>query len=100
MFTVKNKHSDPDEKAILKISMLGGLKVLNGQIYTFPSVNGNISLINESTGEIKIILENEPSSALIPAQNRIYDVKSRAGDVVRLVSRGKINILPDVSNQI
>ena len=99
-FTVKNKYTDTDEKAILKISLLNGLTVLNGLIYSEPAVDGSIYIINESTGEIKVTLENSPSEKLVPAQSRIYDIKSRVGNTVKLISRGKINILPDVTNEI
>lgn len=99
VFTVKNKHTDSDAQSILRIEFLNGLTILNGGQYPIGT-DASISILDEASGDIEIILNSTPSLNLIPSQKRLYDIKARVGNDVKLVSRGKIDILPDVTNDI
>lgn len=99
VFSVKNNYQDPDEKSIMRIELINGLVVLNGQQY-LPSINGGITVVDENEGIINIYIHSEASSDFVPSQKRVYDILSRVGDEVKLVSRGKIDILPDVTKTV
>jgi len=99
VFSVKNNYQDPDEKSIMRIELINGLVILNGQQY-IPSINGGITVVDENDGIINIYIHSEASSDFIPSQKRVYDIVSRVGDEVKLVSRGKIDILPDVTKNV
>ena len=62
--------------------------------------NASISIIDSATAQIEIVIEYDASKELIPTQSKFYDVKARVGSSVKLISSGKINILPDVTNNI
>ncbi len=99
VFSVKNNYQDPDEKSIMRIELINGLVVLNGQQY-LPSINGGITVVDENEGIINIYIHSEASADFVPSQKRVYDILSRVGDEVKLVSRGKIDILPDVTKTV
>mgnify|MGYP003489141371 FL=1 len=99
IFSIKNKHSDPDSKSILRIESLNGLVIMNGSQYPI-STNGEIVTLDESTGSIRIILSSNASGQIIPSQKRLYDIKVKIGNEVKLISHGKIDLLPDVTNVI
>jgi len=97
VFSVKNASSDADSKSIIRIESLNGLVILNGEQYP-DSTNGTIDILDEETGEIKIIMSSLASEQIIPSQKRIYDIKAKIGNEVKLVARGKVDLLPDVTN--
>ncbi len=99
VFSVKNTSSDADSKSIIRIESLNGLVILNGEQYP-DSTNGTIDILDEETGEIKIILSSLASEQIIPSQKRIYDIKAKIGNEVKLVARGKVDLLPDVTNVV
>lgn len=99
VFSIKNNASEPDDKSLLRIESLNGLVILNGSQYP-DSINGEIVVFDEYTGSIKIILSSIASNEIIPSQKRLYDIKVKIGDEVKLVSRGKIDLLPDITNVI
>lgn len=99
VFSIKNNASDPDSKSIIRIESLNGLVILNGSSYP-DSTNGKIIVFDEKTGSIKINLSSLASKEIIPSQKRLYDIKVKVGDEVKLISRGKIDLLPDITNSI
>jgi len=99
VFSVKNSHSDTDEKSIIRIEFQNGLIMINGVQYP-SSIDGSIVILDENSGNFDILLKNNASKLLIPSQKRIYDIKAKVGNEIRLISRGKIDILPDVTNNM
>lgn len=99
VFSIKNKSSDTDDKSILRIESLNGLVTMNGGQYPTPT-DGQIVTFDENTGSIKIVLSSNASDEIIPSQKRLYDIKVKVGDEVKLVSRGKVDLLPDVTNVV
>lgn len=99
IFTIKDSYQDLDSDSIIRIEFMRGLVTLNGETYP-DSSNGEITIIDETNGLVNITIHSKASSLLIPSQKRLYDVVSKVGDEVRLVARGKIDILPDVTNSV
>ncbi len=99
VFSIKNNYSDLDENSILRIEFRNGLIILNGGQYP-SSLDGSITIIDETNGDFEITLSSTASKLLIPSQKRLYDIKAKIGNEVRLIARGKIDILPDVTNSV
>ena len=99
VFSVKNSYSDTDDKSILRIEFKNGLVVLNGGQYP-SSIDASITILDEGSGDFDISLFSTASKLLIPSQKRVYDIKAKIGNEVKLISRGKIDILPDVTNSM
>lgn len=99
VFSVKNSPSDSDDKSLIRIEYLNGLTIMNGSQYPIPS-DASMSILDETSGNLEIVLNSNSSSFLIASQKRVYDIKARVGNEVKLISRGKIDLLPDVTNNI
>jgi hypothetical protein len=99
VFSVKNSYSDNDDKSIIRIEFRNGLVIMNGGQYP-DSVDGSIVILDETSGDFDVSLKTNASKLLIPSQKRVYDIKAKIGNEIKLISRGKIDILPDVTNSI
>ena len=99
VFSVKNSYSDLDENSIIRIEFKNGLTILNGEQYP-TSIDGAIVILDEVSGNFEIQIKTSASKLLIPSLKRLYDIKAKVGNSVKLVARGKIDILPDVTNSM
>ena len=87
-FTVKQNLTDTDAQAVLQITRLVGLKVLNGST-TVTASDGALVVNDAAAGNITLTLK-APSAALLPILAAIaYDVKMITGSAVVLLAIGQ-----------
>lgn len=99
-FTVKQSKDDADTAAILRIrknasGLADGLMRVNGAAAT--STDGSITINDEPTGDITLVLAASVTDDLVPMQGLYYDIQMITATAVTTLSDGTCNILADVT---
>jgi hypothetical protein len=100
-FTVKDDKGDPDIRSIIQIEESAGLQYLNAGDASARSANGSITVDDEISGDITIVLEKSETDDLSVQSNIYYDVQvlTEAGIVTTLTS-GTCNVTADVTRRV
>jgi hypothetical protein len=100
-FSVKKHDHDPDNSALVRISLGSGLERLGGADASLDSGDGSITVVDASAGSLTIVLEANQSALLSPNKNLLYDIKGvDTGTDVVLLAKGKLVISADITRAV
>lgn len=100
-FTLKAFYDDPDSQALLRIranvsGTADGLLVLNGAAPTYSSW-GSITILDDTTGNIRITIDALATKELKPRYGVYYDIQLITPTRVTTLSQGFSDILADIT---
>jgi hypothetical protein len=76
VFTLKRNKYDTDDNAVLKVSDVDGLQVLNGVAQTTPNTDATITVDQETpTGEITLVVQSDIMASVTSSSNYIDGFK-------------------------
>lgn len=98
-FTVKQTTDDTDDAAILRVrknasGLNDGLLRLNGAAGT--AAQGSITIDDLAGGDITIAVSAAAMVSVVPITGMVYDVQLITASSVRSLSKGQLNVTPDV----
>ncbi len=96
-FTVKSDEADTDATAQVQIELAGGLLYINGVAAT-TAANGSITINDESTGDVTILLK-APETAKLSPGSYYYDIQilRSTGILVSTLTSGMFVVAADVT---
>ena len=98
-FTVKRDYEDEDTSAIIQIEKTAGLKYILGVVAT-TAANGSITIDDEATGDITIVLDEVETAKLSPGVY-VYDVQIfRTAGTVSTLTEGTFTVSADVTRSV
>ena len=99
-FTVKADDADTDAESLVQIELSDGLKYINGAAATTAS-NGSITINDEATGKVTILLEAPETAKLSPGSYH-YDIQilRSTGIAVSTLSSGTFIVSADYTRAV
>ncbi len=100
-FTAKNNKGDADASAIMQIEETAGLVYFYGAAAASPTL-ADITVTNETSGNITINLDKAYSALLARASGRFYDIqwKATTSACIYTASEGEFNVSEDVTRAV
>lgn len=99
--TAKSDKSKPDSAAIIQVSEIAGLLVLNGQpVESGDSGGASLQVLDEAAGTVKLTIQASATFTFpVIRNNGYYDIQ-RGGAPVRTIREGDWVVEPDVTWRI
>ena len=99
-FTMKSKKSHTDAQAICRIEETVGLEYLNAAA-AGTAANGDITVQDETAGNVTIVLDEVESAKLVGAKRLYYDISVlRDTGAVNTIGTGEVEVQEDVGRVI